>query len=372
MKEKFMIRIPQQLLVNVLVKIHVKHGTAHTIKISQDFFKKNVQMFQCKPGYHDFLNFCQDCPTAVDISFIQCYKYCNNNQIQHNIAWDIYDFGFQLIAGVCQPICGDLEKKGHDNSTNLDDLCYNCQFQGPFIVQIVIKQLLYLVHIFVQIDQLEELKNVRMETLFNIIDALIVNFNVNFNAQNVLKQAYEAYQFELDSKLHYRSLYVCTLFMIPISLFFLFSTQLMSLINTYDSIQQQLVLYQESLINIWLQRYIQMLFFTKALISACVLWRIQHHLFINFRYGISIVSTSFVGYDMGRKIQQWPKNTPKQLFDCYDILSNYSLFLEILIEKVSHEEIVLNEIENLLYILVFFILIDGLQAFISGLVRAVG
>ncbi|CAD8131073.1 unnamed protein product [Paramecium sonneborni] len=69
---------------------------------------------ECKTGYYDFLNICQDCPTTVDISFNQCYKYFNNNQIWHNIAWDICDFEFQLIAGVCQPICGDLEKKGHE------------------------------------------------------------------------------------------------------------------------------------------------------------------------------------------------------------------------------------------------------------------
>ncbi|CAD8059012.1 unnamed protein product [Paramecium sonneborni] len=95
---------------------------------------------ECKPGYYDLSNICTNCPTSEDTTLNQCYKQCNNNQsIWHTIICNSCDSGFQLEFGECQPICGDLQIKGYeqceDDNQNLNDLCYNCQFQCPIHCQ---------------------------------------------------------------------------------------------------------------------------------------------------------------------------------------------------------------------------------------------
>jgi len=40
---------------------------------------------------------------------------------------------------------------------------------------------------FAEMELLQELKNAKMEILFNMMDVLIVNINVNFHAQSVYK-----------------------------------------------------------------------------------------------------------------------------------------------------------------------------------------
>ncbi|CAD8081413.1 unnamed protein product [Paramecium sonneborni] len=307
--------------------------------------------------------------------------------------------------------------------------------------------------------------------------------------ETLVSQAYGANQFELCAKLYYRSLFVCTLFMIPISLFLLFSTQLMSLINSNEQLVQQAGEFNKYMVaavyldaifvntkvflngqNIYnYQFYTQLIscifffgisyffivtegmgligcslgwtcfeivnnivlftfiFVTKccentlfrfkiiylhntikflkeaipigsilllewisydiylvlvsylneSLISAHVLMANFASFIYQFSYGISIASTTFVGNEMGRKNIIMAKKYAKATFLIVIIflvitLGSFSIFGKQLIEKVSHEEIVVNEIQNLLFILLFFILIDGLQAIISGLVRAVG
>ncbi|CAD8213751.1 unnamed protein product [Paramecium octaurelia] len=88
----------------------------------------------CSPGYYELNNICTNCPVAEQTSLSQCYKLCQNNQyIWQTINCSSCDSGFQLVSGQCQPICGDSLIKGYeqceDNNTNLNDLCYNCQYQ---------------------------------------------------------------------------------------------------------------------------------------------------------------------------------------------------------------------------------------------------
>ncbi|CAD8101520.1 unnamed protein product [Paramecium sonneborni] len=95
----------------------------------------------CVPGYYELSNICTNCPNMEDVSLIQCYKQCNDNQqIWHTRTCNFCDLGYQLVSGECQPICGDLQIKSYeqceDNNTNFDDLCYNCQFQCPNHCQI--------------------------------------------------------------------------------------------------------------------------------------------------------------------------------------------------------------------------------------------
>ncbi|CAK83698.1 unnamed protein product (macronuclear) [Paramecium tetraurelia] len=90
----------------------------------------------CKPGYYENNTNCTSCPTIETPSLSQCYKICINNQlIWHTATCSSCDTGFQLVSGQCQPICGDLQKKGYeqceDNNAILNDLCFNCQFQCP-------------------------------------------------------------------------------------------------------------------------------------------------------------------------------------------------------------------------------------------------
>ncbi|CAD8127677.1 unnamed protein product [Paramecium sonneborni] len=96
---------------------------------------------ECAPGYYELNNVCTNCPTQVDVSLIQCYKQCNNNQqIWHTNICNTCDSGYQLVSGECRPICGDSQVKGYeqceDGNNILDDLCYNCQFQCPVQCQI--------------------------------------------------------------------------------------------------------------------------------------------------------------------------------------------------------------------------------------------
>ena len=58
-------------------------------------------------------------------------------------------------------------------------------FNVQLIVKHVIKQLLCLVQIFVEMELLLELKNVKMQIQFNMMAAIIVNINANLNVQNV-------------------------------------------------------------------------------------------------------------------------------------------------------------------------------------------
>ena len=51
----------------------------------------------------------------------------------------------------------------------------------------MINQLLYLVLIFVEMELLQELKNVKMEIIYNMMDVLIVNINVKLHVQSVYK-----------------------------------------------------------------------------------------------------------------------------------------------------------------------------------------
>ncbi|CAD8207589.1 unnamed protein product [Paramecium pentaurelia] len=90
----------------------------------------------CAPGFYELNSLCTNCPDTEDAFLSQCYKLCiNNEQLWHTNTCNTCDSGFDLISGECQPICGDLQIKGYeqceDNNTNIDDLCYNCQFQCP-------------------------------------------------------------------------------------------------------------------------------------------------------------------------------------------------------------------------------------------------
>ncbi|CAD8198419.1 unnamed protein product [Paramecium octaurelia] len=90
----------------------------------------------CIPGYYELNNICTNCPIIEDDSISQCYKLCNNDSyIWHTLTCNSCDLGFQLLQGVCEPICGDLQIKGYeqceDDNSVFDDLCYNCQYQCP-------------------------------------------------------------------------------------------------------------------------------------------------------------------------------------------------------------------------------------------------
>ncbi|CAD8156462.1 unnamed protein product [Paramecium pentaurelia] len=62
-------------------------------------------------------------------------------------------------------------------------------FNVQLFVKLVMNQLLYLVLIFVEMKQLLEQKNAKMETILNMMDVLIANINANPNVQNILKKS---------------------------------------------------------------------------------------------------------------------------------------------------------------------------------------
>ncbi|CAK65270.1 unnamed protein product (macronuclear) [Paramecium tetraurelia] len=307
--------------------------------------------------------------------------------------------------------------------------------------------------------------------------------------ETLVSQAYGGNQFELCAKLYYRSLFVCTLFMIPISLFLFFSTQWMSLINSNEQLVNEAGKFNKYMIlgvyldaifvntkvflngqNIYNYQFFTQLiscvfffgmsyyfivqqgmgiigcslgwtcfeiannillfafiFATKCCdatlfrfkisylhntikflkeaipigsilllewisydiyliivsyldessISAHVLMGNFASFIYQFSYGISIASTTFIGNEMGRKDTVMAKSYAKATFLIAIIflvitLGFFSIFGKQLIEKVSHDKAVVEEIQSIMYLLTFFIFIDGLQAIISGLVRAVG
>ncbi|CAD8045604.1 unnamed protein product [Paramecium primaurelia] len=73
-------------------------------------------------------------------------------------------------------------------------------FNIQLFVKLVMNQLLYLVLIFVEMKQLLEQKNAKMETILNMIYVLIANINANPNVQNILKESVLKVQL-MDGKL---------------------------------------------------------------------------------------------------------------------------------------------------------------------------
>ncbi|CAD8114749.1 unnamed protein product [Paramecium sonneborni] len=309
--------------------------------------------------------------------------------------------------------------------------------------------------------------------------------------ETLVSQAYGANHYELCAKLYYRSLFLCTLFMIPISLFLIFSTQIISFINKYNNTElaeetghfnrymilavylnaifvntkvflngQNIYKYQfytqlvtcilfigisyffivkqelgivgcalsltslDLLNNIILfsfifvtkcsqatlfkfkRQYLQntLKFLKEAIPIGSILWlewisfdfyvilvsylktqTISAHVLMSnfagflyqFSYGISIASTTFVGNEMGRKKIEMAKKYTKATFFIDGIfllitLGLFTIFGNSLIEILSEDETVISEIQSSKYLLVAFIILDGLQAIISGLVRAIG
>ncbi|CAD8123717.1 unnamed protein product [Paramecium sonneborni] len=90
----------------------------------------------CKPGYYEQSNSCLSCPTTKNSSLTQCFKLClNNTLIWHSVTCESCDPGFKLVLGECMPVCGDFQIVGYeeceDGNNDLDDLCFNCQYQCP-------------------------------------------------------------------------------------------------------------------------------------------------------------------------------------------------------------------------------------------------
>ncbi|CAD8054435.1 unnamed protein product [Paramecium primaurelia] len=307
--------------------------------------------------------------------------------------------------------------------------------------------------------------------------------------ETLVSQAYGGNHYELCAKLYYRSLFLCTLFMIPISLFLIFSTQIISFINNNTELAEEtghfnrfmilavylnaifvntkvflngqniykyqfytqlvtcilflgisyfLVVKQElgivgcalsltildllnniilfSLIFItkcsqatlfkfklsylkntfkflkqaipigsiqWLEWvsfdfYVILISYLKtSTISAHVLMSNFAGFLYQFSYGISIASTTFVGNEMGRKKVDMAIKYTKATFLIDGIfliitLGLFSIFGKTIIQYLSEDKNVIEEINNSIYLLVAFIFLDGLQAIISGLVRAIG
>ncbi|CAD8192087.1 unnamed protein product [Paramecium pentaurelia] len=307
--------------------------------------------------------------------------------------------------------------------------------------------------------------------------------------ETLVSQAYGANHYELCAKLYYRSLFLCTLFMIPISLFLIFSTQIISFINNNTELAEEtgnfnrymiLAVYLNAIFvntkvflngqNIYkYQFYTQLVtcilfvgisyllivrlelgivgcalsltsldllnniilfsfifvtkcsqatlykfkliylkntikFLKEAIPIGSILWlewisfdfyvilvsylntsTISAHVLMSnfagflyqFSYGISIASTTFVGNEMGRKKVDMAKKYTKATFlidgiFLLIILGLFSIFGKTVIDYLSEDKIVVEQIYNSMYLLVAFIILDGLQAIISGLVRAIG
>ncbi|CAK70507.1 unnamed protein product (macronuclear) [Paramecium tetraurelia] len=307
--------------------------------------------------------------------------------------------------------------------------------------------------------------------------------------ETLVSQAYGANHYELCAKLYYRSLFLCTLLMIPISLFLIFSTQIIAYINNNTELAEEtghfnrymilavylnaifvntkvflngqniykyqfytqfvtcilfvgisyfLVVKQElrivgcalSLTSLDLLNNIilfSLIFITKcskatlfkfklsylkntmkflkqalsigsiqwlewisfdfyvilisylntSTVSAHVLMSNFAGLLYQFSYGISIASGTFVGNEMGRKKVDMAKKYTKATFLIDGIfllitLGLFSIFGKTIIQLLTEDKIVIEEISDSIYLLVAFIMLDGLQAIISGLVRAIG
>ncbi|CAK63285.1 unnamed protein product (macronuclear) [Paramecium tetraurelia] len=106
-----------------------------TCDITKNKYLKGLKCV-CRAGYYEQNNICLSCPEVEDQQKVQCYKFCQENyMIWHTQNCLICKSGFQLIDGECTPICGDHIVVGYeqceDGNNDIDDLCFNCQFQCP-------------------------------------------------------------------------------------------------------------------------------------------------------------------------------------------------------------------------------------------------
>ncbi|CAD8092876.1 unnamed protein product [Paramecium primaurelia] len=106
--------------------------------LSCDFLKHRILKglkCECEPGYYEQNTECINCPIHEDITLSNCYNFCQFDYIWHTQNCNQCNLGFELIQNECRPICGDSLITGYeqceDGNNNIDDLCFNCQFQCP-------------------------------------------------------------------------------------------------------------------------------------------------------------------------------------------------------------------------------------------------
>ncbi|CAD8191344.1 unnamed protein product [Paramecium pentaurelia] len=175
---KFVIK-QQLMVVQVVILIQIEYQKEQNVNVNLVIMNQMV--------------FVQIALTE-DVFLKACYLLCiNNQQLWHTNTCISCDSGFDLIFGKCEPICGDLQIIGYDqcedNNNIMDDLCYNCQFQCPAHCITCNESTTLPCPDICGDGMVTGQKNVKMETILNMMDVLIANINANPNVQNVLKES---------------------------------------------------------------------------------------------------------------------------------------------------------------------------------------